>query len=1044
MKEIAKNYNAQEFEQDIYSQWENSGLFNPDNLKTKKKHFSVALPPPNATGVLHLGHAAMLAYQDTMVRYHRMLGENTLWVPGTDHAAIATQNKVEKIIAQEDNKTKEDLGREKFLDRVKTYVGESQDTIRNQIRRMGSSVDWSRERYTFSDGLSKAVNMAFKKMYDDGLIYRGHRIVNWCPRCHSTLADDEVEYENKKTKLYWIKYGPFVLATTRPETKLGDTAVAVNPDDDRYKDMVGKDYMIPGVLGEFKVRVITDKAVDPEFGSGAVKVTPAHSFIDNEMALKNNIPMRQIIDEDGKMMANCGKYAGMTTTDAREAILKDMEKMGLIDHIDEDYEHNLSVCYRCNTPIEPLPSEQWFVDVNKKIPSKGKSLKELSINAVKSGDIDIMPDKFEKVYFNWMNNLHDWCISRQIWWGHRIPVWYKGDEKLVPRYITELIISRHGLTDWNQEGRVQGQTDTPLDEKKVGEIKDKVAQLKEEKIAKIICSPLMRSRQTAEVISEELGVDYEVDELVVERNYGSFEGKLVKDIKKDNPDYYKDKINYDIPGDEEETYESMMKRGEEFLKKVDEKYAGQKILVITHNAFIRSLEMLIKGGDAKELSDYKPLFGNFVRYSLPDGSYNLKEWEQDEDTLDTWFSSALWTFSTLLDQDFSKYSSWEEWVKNSPDLKNFHPTSVMETGYDILFFWVARMIIMTTYLLDEIPFETVYLHGLIRDKQGRKMSKSLGNGIDPIEMIDKFGADALRLSMMVGATPGNDMRLYEEKIEGYRNFVNKLWNISRYILSSVKDVKVITSKSKAKTIADEWILSELDLLVDSTTKDLDELKFSPAIERLYEFTWSKFADWYIEISKVETNKDDILLYILGQLLKLWHPFAPYVTEAIWSNFNNGQLIISQWPANKHGLFNFLKKNRNKEFNIVMDIITGIRNAKGENKLDPAKVINCKLDLNTVISSNVGVIEKLAKVKIVPTKDKSWLELHIKGVDIALDIDKSEANKMQSKQREELERYIETLQKKLGNDNFVSNAPAEVVNKEKEKLAEAEEKLNKLK
>ena len=1034
MKEIAKNYNAQEFEQDIYKQWEESGMFNPDNLNVGKKYFSVALPPPNATGVLHLGHAAMLAYQDTMIRYHRMLQENTLWVPGTDHAAIATQNVVEKKITKEQNKTKEDLGREVFLNEVRNFVSGTQDNIRNQIRRMGSSLDWSRERYTFSDSLSRAVNMAFKKMYDDELIYRGHRIVNWCPRCHSTLADDEVEYENKKTKLYWIKYGPFVLATTRPETKLGDTAVAVNPEDNRYKDMVGKDYMIPGVLGEFKVKVITDKAVDPEFGSGAVKVTPAHSFIDNEMAAKNNIPMRQIIDEDGKMMANCGKYAGMTTIEAREAILEDMEKMELIDHIDEDYEHNLSVCYRCSTPIEPLPSEQWFVDVNKKIPSKGKSLKELSIDAVKSGDINIMPDKFEKVYFNWMNNLHDWCISRQIWWGHRIPVWYRKQDDIQMSFI------RHGKTENNIARVVTGRQDVGLSKEGIEEIKELARSVDVEKYDAIFISPLKRTKQTAEIIFKDK--KFIEDDRLIEIDFGDMGGAPIDDIKKIR--------HKGFPNGE--TYQDVSVRVKSFLDDISKEYAGKNIMIANHRNVGKVMDNLIDGTELtleylnesppKGVKEYvlKTEKEMYVGTNAPEGS----GWTQDEDTLDTWFSSALWTFSTLLDQDYSKYNSWEEWIKNSPDLKNFHPTSVMETGYDILFFWVARMIIMTTYLLDEIPFETVYLHGLIRDKQGRKMSKSLGNGIDPIEMIDKFGADALRLSMMVGATPGNDMRLYEEKIEGYRNFVNKLWNISRYILGSVKDVKIIKGKPKAKTIADAWILSELDSLIEETTKDLDDLKFSPAIERLYEFTWSKFADWYIEISKVEMNKDEILLYILENILKLWHPFAPYVTEAIYSNFDAGQLINVEWPKHKGSLHKLFNKDNGSKFDIIRDIITVIRNVKGENKIDPAKIINCSIQDKKIITDNILIIEKLARVKIVPEKDKSWLELHIKGLDLSLDIDRGDAIKLQSKQKEELEKYINTLQKKLDNDNFVSNAPADVVANEKAKLAEAKERLNKLK
>ena len=562
--DIPKAYDAKKYEDKIYKAWEKSGLFSPKIIKGKKP-FVISMPPPNATGQLHLGHAIMLALEDIMIRYNRMQGTPSLWLPGTDHAAIATQNKVEKLLAEK-GITRQDLGREKFLEEVRKFVKNSQGTIRNQIRKMGSSCDWTREKYTMDSDLSEAVSTVFKMMYEDVLIYRVDRIVNWCPRCSSTLADDEVEYKEENGKLYWLKYGPFTLATTRPETKLGDTAVAVHPKDKRYKDMIGKKYMIPGVLGEFEVTVVADEAVDPEFGSGAVKVTPAHSFTDFEIAQRHGIPVKKVINEEGRMMENCGKYACMTTTECRKAILNDMDKMGLLLKV-EDYLHKLSVCYRCGTVVEPLTSKQWFIDVNKKIKRlNNKSLKKKSLEVVKNGSIKIIPPRFDKIYFHWMENLRDWCISRQIWWGHRIPVWY--------------------------------------------------------------------------------------------------------------------------------------------CKKCGKEFVGGESVKTTTKLKIDNHTKCTKCGS--------------------------NEFKQDPDTLDTWFSSGIWTFSTL------------GWPKKTEDYKYFHPTSVLETGYDILFFWVARMILMTTYATGQIPFENVYLHGLVRDKNGEKMSKSKPETcIDPLDMIEKYGTDAV-------------------------------------------------------------------------------------------------------------------------------------------------------------------------------------------------------------------------------------------------------------------------------------------------------------
>jgi valyl-tRNA synthetase len=862
-KELAKNYDASKVEDGIYQEWEESGFFNPDNLNDAKDSFTISMPPPNATGVLHTGHAVMLAVEDLMIRHARMNGKKTLWVPGIDHASIATQNKVEKLVAKEGT-SRHKLGRNKFLKRVDQFVDESSTTIKSQIRKMGASCDWSRERFTLDDELTEAVGVAFKSMYDDGLIYRGDRVVNWCPRCHSTLADDEVEYKEQKTKLYWIKYGPFVLATTRPETKLGDTAVAVNPSDKRYKDMVGKEYDIPGVLGDFKVKVIADRSVDPEFGSGAVKVTPAHSFIDSEMAQRNNIPAKQIIDEDGKMMENCGKYAGMTTTEAREEIVKDMTKMGLIDHIDDDYDNKLSICYRCGTPIEPLPSLQWFVAVDKKFKVKDGSklgwkkpeatLKELAIHTVKSNKIKIVPERFEKTYFNWMENLHDWCISRQIWYGHRIPVWFKGEEV-------------------------------------------------------------------------------------------------------------------------------------------------------------------------------------FVGQDKPDG----EGWTQDEDTLDTWFSSALWTFSTL------------GWPKDTKDLKMYHPTAVMETGYDILFFWVARMILMTTYHLNDIPFETVYLHGLVRAEDGRKMSKSLDNAVDPIILIDEYGTDALRLSMLIGVTPGNDSRIGDTKVAGYRNFVNKLWNISRFILGSVNDVKIIDKQPKAKTLADKWIIGALAMTNKNVSESIDDHNFSIAGELLQKFTTDHFADWYLEVAKIEKDKDEILLYVLQSLLKMWHPFIPFITEEIWKNFNGDKLlIIEDWPA-------VVSSSKDvRDFELIQKIIIAIRNARSENNIEPknkSKVTIYAGKNTELVKSQEEIVKGLktgVKELVVEEsgeKVENSISVIIEGAEIYISKDglvdaKAEKEKIAA-EISEAEKYIKVLERKLGNKEFVANAPEAVVNVEKEKLQSQQDKLKKL-
>lgn len=899
-KELPKIYNPADYEDEIYAKWEKSGFFNPDNCikngitKADKPTFTISMPPPNRTGILHIGHASMLVIQDILTRYHRMKGERALWLPGTDHAAIATQTKVEKIL-KEEGLDRHKLGREKFLERVIKFAQESHDTIVDQIKKMGSSCDWSREAYTFDEIRNRAVNSVFKLMYDDGLVYRGNRIVNWCPRCQSTLADDEVEYKEEVGKLYWLKYGPFILATSRPETKLGDMAVAVYPGDKRYKGMVGKKYMIPGVLGEFEITVVEDKAVDPEFGSGAIKVTPAHDFTDYEIAQRHNIGMKQIINEQGRMMANTGKYAGLTTYEARTAIVADMEKMGLIDRVEDSYKHNIAICYRCGAQIEPLPSLQWFINVNKKIPRYKKTIKELSVEAVKKGvfgreKIKIVPERFEKNYFHWMDNLHDWCISRQIWFGHQVPVWYKSKSK---------------------------------------------------------------------VKSQKLKVNDEI----------------------------------------------------------------------------------------------------FVGVEKPDG----EDWIQDEDTLDTWFSSGLWTFSTLArSPDEIKIKNGKLAIE-SEDFKNYHPTSVLETGYDILFFWVARMIIMTTYALGDIPFKNVYLHGLVRDDKGRKMSKSLGNAIDPLDSCKKFGTDATRLSLIIGTTPGNDMNLSEDKIASYRNFANKLWNISRYIISNYQlslleagqaIINYEFDKDKM-TMADEWILENFQILVKAATIDLDNYKFSQAAERLRNFTWDSLADWYLEVSKFEKteNKNNILSYILINLLKLWHPFMPFVTEKIWNEMEKNSLLMAEkWP--KSDSIASLQNDK-REFETVKEIIMAIRNARSENKVEPAKKVKAVIYAGAhkkLVESQAHLIKGLrtgiSELEILKKGEKisgaiyaavGKIEIYLLGA-----VDEAKEKARLEKEIISLGKIIASAESRLANKEFVDKAPVAIVKKEKDKLKEWKEELKSLK
>lgn len=914
MKELDKIYEAKNYEDKIYKNWEDSGFFNPDNspqwakdLEDKNRgKFSMVLPPPNRTGILHMGHAAMLAIQDSMVRYHRMKGDKTLWVPGTDHAAIATQTKVEKVLIESGMKDpRKELGKEKFLTEVRDFAQKSRDTIIGQCKKMGASMDWDREVFTLDEKRSVAVRIVFKKMYDDGLIVQGHRIVNWCPRCNSTLADDEVEHREQSAKIYTFKYSadfPFSIATTRPETKLGDVAVAVNPKDDRYKKYIGKVFEIKSFAGgaDLKINIVADKSVDIDYGTGAVGITPAHSHTDYGMAKKNDLLIIKIIDEDGLMTENAGKeYEGLNTKDARKKVVNYLRENSLLEK-EEDALNNLSICYRCSSAIEPLPSKQWFVSVNKKFKmgeskiegiSSGQevTLKELMQVVINKKQIDIIPQKFEKTYFSWVDNLNDWCISRQIWYGHQIPVWYRGDEV-------------------------------------------------------------------------------------------------------------------------------------------------------------------------------------YVDTKAPEGD----GWVQDQDTLDTWFSSGLWTFSAL------------GWPEETPDFKNFHPTTILETGYDIIFFWVARMILMTTYTLGEIPFETVYLHGLVRDEKGKKMSKSLGNAIDPLDMIEQYGADATRLSLLIGNTPGNDLKLSEQKIAGFRNFTNKLWNISRFMLLNIDNPKVNITKPEAKTDADAWILGNLERIIASTIYHIEKNDLSYAGEKLREFTWNTLADWYLECVKIEKGKDNILNYVLNTVLKLWHPFMPFATEAIWREIygEDQMLMVEKFPESAISYIKIKKLDIEKQaestssmiddveghdairkFSPVIILTSRIRKFRAENKIEPSKKIKVLISaegqkelfennkhLITGLKTNIENLEIKEKAEnpggwssIIA--DKITAALTKESIDIFVDlsgaIDKDIEKDNLQKELLKVEPYAVGLKKKLSNKNFVENAQKEVVENERQKLKQAEEKIEKI-
>lgn len=872
MHELEGKFEPKTFEEEIYKNWNEKGYFKPSNDKTKKP-YTIVIPPPNITGKLHMGHALDETLQDILIRYKRMQGFNTLWVPGTDHASIATEAKIVEKLKVE-GITKEDLGRDDFLKRAWEWKEEYGGTILNQLKKLGCSCDWSRERFTMDEGLSNAVKDVFVDLYNKGLIYKGKRMINWCPYCNTSISDAEVEYEEEPTHLWHVKYpvkgeeGKFVIvATTRPETMLGDTGVAVHPDDERYKDLVGKTVILPIMNKE--IPIIADEFVEKEFGTGAVKLTPAHDSNDYQAALKHNLEIIPVFDEEFKMNNLVPEYKGMDMYEAREKIVERLQKEGYLVKI-EDYTHNVGKCYRCHHTIEPHISEQWFV--------KMEPLAKPAIEAVRTGKVEFVPERFDKIYYNWMENIQDWCISRQLWWGHRIPAYYC---------------------------------------QKCGEV----------------------------IVSKE------------------------------------------------------------------EPHKCTKC-----------------------------------------GSTNLK---QDEDTLDTWFSSALWPFSTL------------GWPEQTEDYKYFYPTSTLITGYDIIFFWVARMIFSALEHTGQVPFNKVFIHGIVRDSLGRKMSKSLGNGIDPLEIIAKYGTDALRFSLVLGISPGNDIRYMPEKLESASNFANKLWNASKFVLSNMpKDGSKLAEDRLPENLCyeDKWILSKLNKLVKEVTNNLENFELGIATQKVYDFIWNEFCDWYIEMAKSRLYDENCttkfaaqytLNKVLKDSLKLLHPVMPFVTEKIYMQLyhNDESIMISKWPEYTESL-SFEKEEEQVEK--LKTIIVGIRNLRTNLNVHPSKkskLIFVTKTANDMLKESSAMIQKLGfanEIDIQENKEnipQNAMSVLADGIEVYIPFEElvdleAEKQRLQG-ERAKLLSEVARGEKMLSNPGFVNKAPESKINEEKAKLAKYKEMLEKV-
>ena len=866
-KELPKVYEPQEVESRVYETWEKNGCFK-GHRDPNRKPFTIVMPPPNVTGQLHMGHAMDSTLQDILIRFKRMQGFAALWVPGTDHAGIATQIKVEEELRTKEGLSRYDLGREKFLDRVWDWKHKYGGRIVAQQKKMGASCDWDRARFTMDEGCSKAVRETFCELYDKGLIYKGSRIINWCPNCVTALSDAEVEYQDKPGSMWHMRYpltdgsGYLVVATTRPETMMGDTGVAVNPNDERYQHLIGKTCTLP--LMNREIPIVADEYVEMDFGTGCVKMTPAHDPNDFEVGLRHNLETIRVLDDNGKVNANGGKYEGMDRYECRKAVVADLQELGLMEKI-EAYSHNVGTCYRCHNDVEPLISAQWFV--------KMEPLAKEALRVVNEGEVKFVPDRFAKTYTNWMENVHDWCISRQLWWGHQIPAWYCEE-------CGHINVSRQDPTSCSKCG----------------------------------CTSLKR----------------------------------------------------------------------------------------------------------------------------------------DEDVLDTWFSSALWPFSTL------------GWPEKTEDLDYFYPTDVLVTGYDIIFFWVSRMIFSACEQTKKPPFHTVFIHGLVRDDKGRKMSKSLGNGIDPLEIAEKYGADALRFNLVTGNSPGNDMRFYTERCEAMRNFANKIWNASRFLMMNLTiDQCQLPEKLE---LEDKWVLSKLNRVIREVTENMDRYELGVAAQKIYDFIWDDYCDWYIELTKTRLQGEDedskmraqqVLCHVLTEMLKLLHPFMPFITEEIWQALpHEGDfLMLQQWPEYKEEL-NFASEEKAME--LVMDAIRAIRTRRAEMNVPPSKKAHLTVATaeQEVFTLGVPFLKKMgyaSEVEIVPADQAPAaagmvaIVTHAAQLFIPLgelvDLEKEKARVEKELKKNSTE--LEKLNTKLNNPGFVNKAPEHVVAAEKERAAKLTELVAKL-
>ncbi len=1071
-----KEYNPKEIEEKWYKEWLEKGLFVADSSDKEKPYFSVPMPPPNVTGSLHIGHALNMTLQDVIVRIRRQEGYNTLWLPGFDHAGIATQWVVTRQL-EEKGINKFELGREKFIEKVWEWVPKAKETIKKQIEKLGASCDWTRQRFTLDEGFARAVREAFSKLYEEGLIYKAPYIVNWDPKDRTAISDLEVEYKEEKGKIWYIRYpiedgsGYIVVATTRPETMLGDTGVAVHPEDERYKHLIGKKVRLPLVEWKRKtwdgkeidnlIPIVADDYVDPAFGTGAVKITPAHDPNDFEIGRRHNLPIVVVMDESAHMNENAGKYKGLDRYEARKKIVEDLEKLGLLEKV-EEHVHNVGHSQRSGAVVEPYLSIQWFVNT--------RELAKKAIEVVEKGDISFIPENWKKTYLNWMYEIRDWCISRQIWWGHRIPVWYCQNcgeinvfsDDMYDSLAQKVIFNMYGDTRISQIfslGDITGylyshnfthpeKTNLEFYEKVVfhqdiPELKDEtsVKTFLEQKFKKV---PVLFKNHEDFVGFPPHAVFY-----MQANGYigNSFTASEVYNAYKQHEDEIKF-VYSQILGElkKEDAFKSV-EEVEKWL--TDHAYGncefGKIFFTETDRIFSVIQDNIVETRYFLELRCKKCR------------GVNLK---QDEDVLDTWFSSALWPFGTL------------GWPENTKDLDRFYPTSLLVTGFDIIFFWVARMIMMGMHFMREKPFEDVYIHALVRDEKGEKMSKTRGNVIDPLDMIDKYGADALRFTLTVLAAQGRDIKLSEKRIEGYKHFANKIWNASKFVLANLENYMVNSSiyqsvKDLELSYEDKWILTKLQETIEKAKEAINSYKYNEYASTLYNFFWHEYCDWYLEFVKERVYKGSdkekqialsVLVYVLDKSLKMLHSVMPFITEEIWQKLpykDADYLPVSKYPEKEEELI-FEREKQLVE--AVKELITSIRTVRADFNIEPSRKLN--VFIKPADGEFARVLEKLQYgLKLLAKIDNLVIDSSIERppstvvaiskmaeayIDISGAINIEKELKRQEKLLKDIEKSISISEKKLSNENFLKKAPKEVVEKEKTLYEELKEKAERVK